>query len=463
MSRSRVTDWSTRWRPFRRPSLRERITVGFALLAFSLSVLLAVLVWVFVSNYLLGQRESTALRQTQINISVLQNSLNAGAPDIPELLATLPEAPESIVLLYRSGQWYSRTLDVAPEQLPAGLRDLVLNGTPAKQRVMVNDLPYLTVGVPLEPGAYFELFPLTELDETLRTMSLVLPAAAALTAIVGAAIGRSASRRALAPLGPVAAAAGAIARGDRSARLDAGGDPDLAELADSFNTTADDLQRRVEADARFAADVSHELRTPLTTMLNSMELLRRRRDRLPDDVQEPLDLLADDLHRFHRMVGDLLEISRVEEGVAALDREPVLLGELVTRAADRAAGRPVTQVSPGAERLRFQVDKRRLEQVVTNLVVNAETHGRGLLRVAVERCPGGARIFVDDSGPGVPADLRDRVFERFARNSGTETRGAGLGLAIVVRHVRLHGGDVWASDRPGGGARFVVELPDEAP
>ena len=108
-------------------------------------------------------------------------------------------------------------------------------------------------------------------------------------------------------------------------------------------------------------------------------------------------------------------------------------------------------------------DRRRLERVVENLAFNAERHGRGLVRVAVCRRPGVARLEVDDAGPGVPAEDRERVFERFARVTGRDRHlddtGSGLGLALVAQHVTLHGGQVRVEDRPGGGARFVVELP----
>lgn len=447
-------------RPLRRLSLRGRVTLAFALLALGLSALLTIAVWVLVSSYLMSQREGIATRQAESHLATLERSLANGATDIPQALANLPPAADAPVLLYLSGRWYSRTLDTAPNQVPEELRTVVVDGRAATQRVVVDDRPYLVVGLPTQSGGYFELFPLSELDYSLTVLSLVLPIAAALTTALGAALGRTASRRALAPLTTVTDAAAAIASGGRSVRLDAAGDADLAPLADSFNRTAAALERRVEADARFAGDVSHELRTPLTTMVNAMEVLQQRKDRIPADGREVLDLLAGELHRFQRMVGDLLEISRAEDGAQALVCEEVSVAELVTRAADRAAGRRVTRIASGAAGLRTQADKRRLEQVVTNLVVNAEYHGQGVDQVLVERTSTGVRVVVDDRGPGIPADRRERIFERFARGPGQDTPGSGLGLAIVARHVRLHGGSVCVDDRPGGGARFIVELPD---
>jgi signal transduction histidine kinase len=252
--------------------------------------------------------------------------------------------------------------------------------------------------------------------------------------------------------------AAAVASGQLNARLDGAGDPDLDELASSFNRTVEDLQRHVVADARFAVDVSHELRTPMTTMLNSMQVIQNRRDQLPESVREPVDLLSDELERFRALVVDLLEISRHDAGDQVV-RETVRVADLVRRAADAAAGRAVTTVDPAARAVSMEVDKRRLERVVANLVGNAETHGGGCTGVYVQNGPAGLQILVEDLGPGIPEDRRGRVFERFARGGANGRAGVGLGLAIVQKHVALHSGQVYVEGRPGGGARFVVELP----
>ena len=197
-------------------------------------------------------------------------------------------------------------------------------------------------------------------------------------------------------------------------------------------------------------------------MLNSLQVLQHRRGALPADVGEALDLLDQDVARFRRMVLDLLEISRTDSSDTG-SKERVSIAELVRHAADATAARPVTEVSPAADVV-VKADKRRLEQVVVNLVENAENHGRGCRRVSVCRRGDAIRLVVDDCGPGVPVESRDRVFERFARGSATQgDTGVGLGLAIVDRHVRWHDGRVWIDDRPGGGARFVVELPIGTP
>jgi signal transduction histidine kinase len=194
-------------------------------------------------------------------------------------------------------------------------------------------------------------------------------------------------------------------------------------------------------------------------MLNSMEIIQNRWADVPPALWEPLDLLAGDLRRFRKLVVDLLDISRPEGGDETAAREPVLIGELVRRAADEAAHRQVTTIEPPAGTVVLQGDKRRLQRVVTNLVENAEVHGGGYVRVGVRLQGRSVLIEVDDHGPGVPEHLRTRIFERFTREDAHDDGGVGLGLAIVACHVRWHGGVVRAGAGPAGGARFTVELP----
>ena len=270
---------------------------------------------------------------------------------------------------------------------------------------------------------------MTDLDRTLRT--LCPP-----RWCVGRRGDRRARRRgsvaarAVSPLRPLAelgSVAAAVAEGHLDARLQTGNDPDLGPLGASFNQAVAELEHRVEADSRFAVDVSHELRTPLTTMLNSMQVIKNREASLPDSVREPLDLLAEELERFRRLVVDLLEMARHDAG-QGLVLEEVNLAELVRAAADQAAGRPVTEP---AGPLTMSVDKRRLERVVANLVSNAESHGGGVVAVRLLRRGPLARIEVDDAGPGVDPDHRARIFDRFSRGAGP---GDSAGLGLGARH-----------------------------
>src|SRR5688572_20199241 len=457
-----------------RLGLRARVALAFGLGALLVSLVLAVATDAFASNYLVNQRESGAMRQATFNARSVQDVLLTRRPAIPDMLERLDDASgaDSSPLVFHNGRWYDDLYPAGVEELPQPLDDLVA-GRAVRQRVKTPEGPVLVIALPLpktQGSAYVEIFSLAELDSTLRTLGVTLLGTGTVTMLMGLALGLWASRRALRPLAAVNTAAAAIAAGDLRARLHAGDDPDLRGLAESFNNTARALQSRVERDGRFAANVSHELRSPLTTMVNAIEVMRSRRAQLDPSSQQALDLLAEDVQRFARMVEDLLEISRVDTGNAQLDLDLVRVADLVARAADRSAGRAVTEVAPGAEALMSRLDKRRLERVNVNLVENANGHGGGVRRVLVEPSSGhdGAlvdrvRICVEDNGPGVPADQREQIFERFARAPRgpgvSDTGGVGLGLSLVVEHVRLHGGQVTIEDTSGGGARFVVELP----
>src|SRR6478735_165036 len=418
----------------RRLGLRDRVALGFGLMALVLATLLAVTTWLLTSAYLTSQQEDAALAQATDHAVTLKAGVRA----------------------VHDGQRYRGTTST-DATFPQDLVRRAASASSASIHEESRGGTYLAVGIPMGHGDVFlELFPRADLARTLRALWLSLLISAVSTTPLGVAAGRVVARRLLRPVEEVTAAA--AAQGDLDARLDPGADTDLAELAASFNHTARSLQDRVRADARFAGDVSHELRTPLTTMVNAMESLKHRRRVLPATALEPLDLLDHELERFRQLVIDLLEISRADSGDEEV-REPVRVAELVRHAADAAAGRPVTSVAPAAEHLEVAADRRRLAQVVTNLVTNAELHGGGCTAVCVEAIGRDVEVTVDDAGPGVPMDNRQRIFERFARGPGREEGGFGLGLAIVARHVAWHRGTVSVVDGPDGGARFVLRLP----
>jgi signal transduction histidine kinase len=281
----------------------------------------------------------------------------------------------------------------------------------------------------------------------------------------------------------VSRAAVAIARGDLDTRLRATTeDPDLTGLTQSFNLMVDQLQERIERDARFTSDVAHELRSPLTTLSNSLNVLEAHANELTPRAQRALELLSADLRRFERMVAELLEISRSDTGPADMSFEFVDAGELVrqavaagTRTTPDSVPPPIVWIDPVLDGAILSVDKRRFERIMANLLENAALYGGGATRVAAEHGPDRhgkptVVVAVEDHGPGVALGERRRVFERFYRGQSSGRRGSstgtGLGLALVAEHVRLLGGLVGIEDAPDGGARFTVELPvteDEEP
>lgn len=442
--------------------LRGRATLAFAAAALVLSSVLGALAWVTVSGYLLQKREEQAVTQTTLNVQHLRDSLTSPGLSRSQLLAQLPHEIGSASLLLADGRWSTTSLDIDRGTLPAELRERVLGGEPLHQRIGTGQGIRLVVGLPLEsPGeAYFEVFPLDELDQTLRTLGGTLLITMVAVSVGSMLLGRWAMRPALRPLEQVSRAAADIAAGNLSARLDPHQDPALASIAESFNQTAAALERRVLVDAKFAADVSHELLSPLTTVLGAVDLIDAHRSALPAQGQESLDILQGAVARFGKLVADLLEISRVDAGSADLTWDEVFLGDLVERSIpDRLRDR--LHVASDARAL-VRVDKRRLERVVMNLVDNAEQHAGGVTAVLVTAEGDRARVTVEDGGRGIDPGERQMIFDRFARGRGSDrdnTDGAGLGLSLVARHVSLMDGSVTLDDVPGGGSRFTVSLP----
>jgi signal transduction histidine kinase len=463
-----------------RLGLRARVTAAFAVGAFALSAVLAGITYFTARQSFLNERETAIQRQAFVNALLVRNSLQASGTQVNQLVNLIDTLPGSVVNW--KGQWYATSISVGQSAIPAQEQTLVLGGTPATQRFSLDGSVQVVVGVPLPAvhSAYFDVVSLQELAGTLRALAFALGAAALVTTVAGAAVGRWASGRALRPLVGITDAAVAIAGGQLDTRVEAGEDADLQKLASAFNRMAGNLQSRIEREARFTSDVSHELRSPLTTLSASIGVLEGHRDELDPRAQRALALLDGDLQRFKRMVDDLLEISRFDAGSAELSLDEVDPGELVRQAvmATSPIGQDGNRIEPvfpvevafGVDGLRLRVDKRRFERVMANLVDNANDYAGGVTRVVVDREPPGAgpdarsiRVIVEDHGPGVqPAD-RAHLFERFYRGTRSGQRasgeGTGLGLSLVTEHVRLHGGSVRIEDADGGGARFIVELP----
>ena len=471
-----------------RLGLRGRVTVTFALGALILSVLMGAISYFTTRHFLVGERESASIKLAFGNAKTIREDIQLHAEDKTRPLATTIARALSIAdsgtktshsILRYDGTWHVRELQFNQNALPTSLRGALRSDAAAAQTYTYRGTPELAVGVRIRPihAVYFEIFDMVDLAHTLRVLLLALVGAGVVTTVFGAALGRWASGRSLRPLTGVSRVAATIAGGDLGTRLAAApGDPDLAALTRSFNRMVDQLQERIEREARFTSDVSHELRSPLTTLAASLEVLEHQAGALTPPGRRALELLTADVRRFQRMVGDLLEISRSDTGSADLSLEEVDPGELVRRsilAAQRtlpvAGEPPAVWVDPALDDVRLLVDKRRFERVMTNLIENAAHYGGGATAVRVERGPSmdvhdaSVRISVEDAGPGVPESERGRVFERFYRGHAAFQRGAGtgtgLGLALVAEHVRLHGGRVWVDDAGAGGARFTIELP----
>ena len=276
-------------------------------------------------------------------------------------------------------------------------------------------------------------------------------------------------------------AARAIGAGEEGVRATASGGDEVAILAQAFNEMAGGLEQRAQALSaadesrrQLLADVSHELMTPLAAIRGYVETMAM--PDLPLDTarrQRYLQIVSDETERMEHIIGDLLDLARLEGGGGTWKREPVEVAALFERIQHRhdpaLARKQITlERSIGPEVDVVAGDANRLEQALQNLAANAVRHtpDGGRIALKAERVDGGVRITVQDSGPGIPEEHLARVFDRFYKVDMSRTgtalpSGSGLGLSIVQAIVRRHGGRVEAANVPGGGARFAITLPAE--
>lgn len=260
------------------------------------------------------------------------------------------------------------------------------------------------------------------------------------------------------PLRQMTAAARAMARGDYSRRVRATSRDEIGQLATAFNQMAADLGAEDEYRRGLIANVSHELRTPITALHAVLE-------NVVDGVVEPdtetMRVALAQTERLGELVANLLDLSRVESGVIALQLKSFRVAEFLDDAVAHASATHCVDVAVSVAPLNLAAvaDPARLRQVVVNLVDNAIRHSPTGGRVSVLASSGNSelRIEVADEGPGIPAAERERVFERFTRGA-TSAGGTGLGLAIARWAVELHGGTIEVMSG-GPGCRIGVTIP----
>lgn len=249
------------------------------------------------------------------------------------------------------------------------------------------------------------------------------------------------------PLRAMARAAEAMALGEHGHRVEVQSRDEVGQLADAFNRMAAELEQIDRVRRHLVADAAHELRTPLSALRASLE-------NAVDGVEEvDAGALLAQVERLAKLTDQLLDLSRLEAGAAALEPRPFPVSDLLS-------GCEATVDAPDG--LRLYGDPDRLRQVVTNLVDNAHRHAPGTPVVVRARAgpSGGVRLEVEDRGPGLEPGEAERVFDRFARSDRSRSvTGAGLGLAIARSIVELHGGAIRAEPAAPKGCRMVVELP----
>jgi two-component system sensor histidine kinase MtrB len=489
-----------------RRSLQLRVVTGTLVLS---AVVTAFAGWILlrqVTEGLLDAKVAASLAEASAGFRTAQAAIDAAEPtgDPSELTTQLAE---DIASRGASGGLYDVVLDVIPTEggyrtvARSSRRTVLSSSVPDQLRARVREdeiayqytvihrggeeaSPGLAVGARLrEPrsGAALDLYYLFDLQQQQQVLSLLTRSLVAVGILIVALLGCVAwfvTRQVVTPVRQARQVAERLAAGLLDQRMQVRGEDDLARLATSFNQMATSLQRQIRqleelsrVQRRFVSDVSHELRTPLTTVRMAADVLHESRGDFPPATARAAELLQAELDRFEALLSDLLEISRFDAHAASLELEDVDLRDVARRVVE--AARPLAARKGSEVDLRLpphpsvaQVDYRRIERVLRNLVVNAIEYGEGrdiIVRVAADESA--AAISVRDFGIGLKPGEAAMVFERFWRADPARARttgGTGLGLAIAMEDVLLHGGWLQAWGEPQRGAHFRLTVPRKA-
>jgi two-component system sensor histidine kinase MtrB len=476
-----------------RHSLQLRVGATTVLVTGLVVLVIGILLVDQVSGGILRTKKQAAISQAKIGLASARGALatvsadNAGAVETAQLDIT-----STLTASGNSAGFFSIAIESASGQgdavVPIGLRKLVQGGNLAFQYAPVQATaggkpePGLIVGEPVQAltGLFelYYLFPLTSEQQTIALVqrTVLLSGLALVLLVLGIAL--LVTRQVVRPVRVAAQTAGRLAAGDLSQRIKVQGSDDIARLGQSFNDMAGSLQRQIRRledlsrlQRRFTSDVSHELRTPLTTIRMASELLHASRAEFPPELGRSAELLHTQLDRFESLLADLLEISRYDAGVAHLESETADLRGLVGitveshRAIAERHGSDIVVNEPDQPVL-VDMDSRRVERILRNLLGNALDHGEGKpVEITVASDENCAAVTVRDHGVGLRPGEAGLVFNRFWRGDPSRSRltgGTGLGLAISLEDARLHDGWLQAWGERGKGAQFRLTLPRHA-
>lgn len=456
-----------------------------------------------IANNLVGDRMTTAGREAKDLTATAQSTLDAAtsldtaSSDLVKSLASAGEQARYVVFTRTDANTGVDALStvtwgpVAVADLPTELRAAV-NLDRNRQHLQVMSVrgiageavSAVAVGqqVTLEAkgkGSYalYFIYPMTRERDTINLVGRWFALGGVLLTVLVAAVAFVVTRMVVHPVREAAHTADRFAVGRFSERMPVRGHDDLARLASSFNVMAESLQRQIgqledlsRVQQRFVSDVSHELRTPLTTVRMAAEVIYHNRHGFDQPVRRSTELLYTELDRFEALLSDLLEISRFDAGAAAIEADSVDLTALARRVMDsagalahRAGTRMVLRAPAPDQPVIAEVDARRVERIVRNLVVNAIEHGEGRdVEIAVAGNRTGVALTVCDHGVGLGPGEAELVFTRFWRADPARARttgGTGLGLSIAQEDARLHGGQLEAWGERGVGSCFRLVLP----
>ncbi len=369
------------------------------------------------------------------------------------------------------------------DEVPEALREFVKAGQISYQYATVNTEGFsgsaLVIGSPTASRVtnleLYLIFPLSGEERTIALVRGTMVTGGLVLLVLLAGIAWLVSRQVVQPVRSASQIAERFAEGHLTERMPVRGEDDMARLAVSFNDMAESLSRQItqleefgNLQRRFTSDVSHELRTPLTTVRMAADLIHDQRDELDPSLRRSTELMVNELDRFESLLNDLLEISRHDAGVAELSVEAVDLRSTVNSALDNVghladdAGIELLVDMPGEDVI-AEVDARRVERILRNLIANAIDHAEHKpVRIRMGADEDTVAVTVRDYGVGLRPGEEKLVFSRFWRSDPARVRrsgGTGLGLAISIEDARLHQGRLEAWGEPGNGSCFRLTLP----
>jgi two-component system, OmpR family, sensor histidine kinase MtrB len=446
----------------------------------------------------LDGKKETAKSDARQAVNTAQQQLNAadltGDVNVDKLLLDLAtgfadRAGEQFEVIIITPDQTITAGNAAASSIPAELRrqvelsnDLLMTSTEIDYRDMRPSVAGLAAGATLTlPGTgryqIYLMFPLTQEVATLAVLRYAVVTTGAILVILLTFIAALVSRQVVTPVRAARRAAESLASGNLHDRMKVRGQDDLARLATSMNYMASELEKQINTleelsavQQRFVSDVSHELRTPLTTVRMAAEVLHEARDDFDPVAARSAELLQKELDRFEALLTDLLEISRFDAGAAILNLEEADLRDLVHRVVEANAPLAETNHTEITVHVRgeakAEVEPRRIERILRNLLVNAIEHSEGHpIDIFIESDDAAVAIAVRDHGVGFQASQARQVFHRFWRGDASRARavgGTGLGLSIAMEDANLHGGWLTAWGRPAMGAQFRLTLPRKA-
>jgi two-component system sensor histidine kinase MtrB len=430
-------------------------------------------------------RQAVNTAQQQLNAADLTSDVNVDKLLLDLATGFASRAEQFEVIIIARGQTITAG-NAVRTSIPEALQkrvvqsfDLLMSPTQIDYRDGRPPVAGLAAGATLTlqgTGSYqiYLMFPLTQEVATLAILRYAVVTTGAILVILLTFIAALVSRQVVTPVRAARRAAESLASGNLRDRMKVRGQDDLARLATSMNYMASELEKQINTleelsavQQRFVSDVSHELRTPLTTVRMASEVLYEARDDFDPVAARSAELLQNELDRFEALLSDLLEISRFDAGAVQLNVEEVDLRDLVWRVVEankRLAETNHTEINVRESgEAKAEVDARRIERILRNLLVNAIEHSEGHpIDILIESDEAAVAIAVRDHGVGFEASQARQVFHRFWRGDAARARtvgGTGLGLAIAMEDANLHGGWLTAWGRPAMGAQFRLTIP----